>query len=1089
MPHPVVTDVSTITARGNPPRPLERTSTTSHLVARIPKKRIGDYQKEYENATTQQTGNGDKAADNNSDSNAKEKSSDSLHSDSLNNDKNVFDDFESSPMNPYGSDFTYEIGKAVAPTPYTGNPPPSTSTHLNLLDMDNSTITTVEDKKDTDDSSLDHTQKTSSSSNNKFMDFDYIPPSPLSSARHSHLGSLAQVAQLKATSIVMPASPRTPMGGVSSRSAASRKDKSEPTKKDITPSRDSSFDKSFDSQSRSSPMQSDMVAGGSKQADNGTILGDSISDLSSHSSMHHGGNTSNDIMHNSLQHHGPASNSSSSDISSLQMPPPELPPRQMGQQGGKSCMDKDVEKVNDPLQATPSPYSPEVNYSSEPLFSPPSILPPDSVNQEHDHSPTMPTVVQGGDSTGSHHSKGNKDSTPSQATSQVYSNSSYMDTTPQGMDLSQRGMYSQDTCALQTKQTSNPQQPQQTATANHPQSMYDKFDSFSPPYGSQTSGPSPSMGSSNPGSNNQIMSPQNMNSNVVATTTSSYTSSSSSSQMASQQRGGYSSYYPMQSSGPQSQPGQTPGPPPPLMQPSYPTMDTTSTGRSDNINTSRQQNRTPGMVNSDRMTSPHPGNQPKNYSSYLSDASSTQQQTRESSQRLSHPEKESSSRSQRTMSTSQQRNRSSSQSSATRTSGGMGSDSRRTSSSHNQYYPSPHSSYSSQSSSQLTSPPLHHRGPPSDLQRASSYDISPYSAAAAYGALYGTQYNNPHLAAAANSAASSATSSHNQSLTQQQHKSNSHSSHSTQRSSGSSTPKNVSNTSSNSKQQQQQPPAAHSGSHHRQQQQSTSIQQQQQSVKSSSNRTTGSTKGSASKKSSSATKSSYDMDASAMMNPMFDARSMTPYFPFNPLHSPSSRNFHASTNPYFSEMFASNHHHHQRQSSQHKGSDNHHMNNPFMFPHTSWSQNGIGFNRSSMNHSAHSNHHTSTPTTQSSHSNSSATHLPGFNFNLFGGPTPSDMNASHSQDTGLNISPIKLPSHSQLLGQTAAGMDHNAAALQHQSFYQNRGQMTAPMLQHPINFLGHQHPGFDSRSMGAGTMGAHFGGHGPASFGMSLFPD
>ena len=240
----------------------------------------------------------------------------------------------------------------------------------------------------------------------------------------------------------------------------------------------------------------------------------------------------------------------------------------------------------------------------------------------------------------------------------------------------------------------------------------------------------------------------------------------------------------------------------------------------------------------------------------------------------------------------------------------------------------------------------------------------------------------------------------------------------------------------------------------------------QQSVKSSSNRSSSSSKNS--KKVSSSSKSAYEMDPT-MMNSMFDpSRSMTPYFAFPNLHSPSSRNFHTDTNPYLTGMFGN----HQRQSSQHKGSE---MNNPFMFAH-SRSQNGIGIGWGGMNH-AHSNH---TPTSQNSHSNSQAPHLSGFNFNLFGA---AEMNSSHSQE-GISLSPIKH-SHVNLLGQH--GMDHNAA-LQHQSLYQNRGQMPPSMLQHPMSFLSHQHPGFDGRSMGAGSMGAHFGGHGHG-FGMPFLPD
>ena len=1001
VPHPVP-DLTSVPARGNPPRPLERTSTTSHLVARIPKKRIDAYQKEYSKATQQSESLSSVAtAVKTTSANLEDKiSNTSVEQLESLPEKSMIESL--SQANACVSDFSY--GSDKTETEMDDTTDLSSFSNIPQSDVSNNSsnngINSLSGQNDRNDS---YSSKVSS----KLIDLDYIPPSPLSSARHSHLGSLAQVASLRAQSIVMPASPRTPISTIGSKSSRKEKDKTE--KRDhqtISPSEE--------------------------PPENLNKSGPSV--VNSNSS------STNSIENCESDKVAKAKSKSDGNVVTDMAPPTMLP--------AVKPIEKDLK--NDEL---PAPYSPDVNYSAEPLFSPPSILPPDSVHQEHEHSPTMTDPSQ----------QKSKDTSPAPAPTPMYPSTNYMNTN-QGVDLSQRGMYGQEanagssTCALQ---------------AAKQQGMYDNF---SPPYASQaSSGPSPSMGS-NPGSN-QMLSP-NMNSSVVNTaTTTSYTSTTSNNQMAGQR---YPGYYPMPANSGTQQ--ATPGPPPPLTMQQYgmePQRD-------------RQQNRTPGMSNSDRMTSPHPSNQPKNYSNYMSDTPAPQQHNSQQrdTQRLAHPEKEGSSRRNshssgshshnssghntssghshnsggQQMPTGQGVNGSNQRRSSTGRSPGMNTDNR--GSSHNPYYPQ--TSYSGHSASQMTSPPLHHRGPAPSEQNASNqrpgYDGSFPNANAAYQSLASYSSYESSLPISGNNSNSS----HNQTVQQQQQ---SQQKTGNQSQNPSQSAKNLS-----SKQQQQAQQQSSSSSHPRQQQQQQQqrqAQQQQQhsmqqSVKSSSNRSSSSSSSKNSKKVSSSSKSAYDVDQT-MMNSMFDpSRSMTPYFAFPNLHSPSSRNFHTEANPYFSGMFGN----HQRQSSQHKGSE---MNNPFMFTH-SRSQNGIGLSWGGMNH-AHSNH---TPASQNSHSNSQTPHLSGFNFNLFGA---AEVNSSHSQE-GINLSPIKL-SHGNLLGQHS--MEHNAA-LQHQSLYQNRGQMPPSMLQHPMSFLGHQHAGFDGRSMGAGSMGAHFAGHGHG-FGMPFLPD
>lgn len=350
MPHPLETD-SSPKLKGNPAKPLERvppkSSSSSHLVARIPKKRIDAYQKEYENATSASTKE-------HSDSESKDKDNTSSYdiiktnspeTKTLSNSNaskltSDFDPFPSSAMNVYGTEFSYNFAKPVVESTYVTKPP-SASSSLNFMDMDNNSITTIDENKKHDSDK----QSNKTGSGVGADPYDLIPPSPLSNARHSHLAPLAQVSALRASSIVMPASPRTP---VAKPGAAGKRDK-----------KDTGF------------TSSAAALGKDGATEHKQKTADVVTDTSASGSL--------------------LSGDSCRSEADMMPPPPQIPPTSTDKQQ-PPAMDTSSDgvgsKPGDDGMAGPETYNPD--YMNEELFSPPSILPPDSVNQEHDHSPTMP---------------------------------------------------------------------------------------------------------------------------------------------------------------------------------------------------------------------------------------------------------------------------------------------------------------------------------------------------------------------------------------------------------------------------------------------------------------------------------------------------------------------------------------------------------------------------------------------------------------------------------------------------------------------------------------------------------------------------
>lgn len=105
--------------------------------------------------------------------------------------------------------------------------------------------------------------------------------------------------------------------------------------------------------------------------------------------------------------------------------------------------------------------------------------------------------------------------------------------------------------------------------------------------------------------------------------------------------------------------------------------------------------------------------------------------------------------------------------------------------------------------------------------------------------------------------------------------------------------------------------------------------------------------------------------------------------------------------------------------------------------------------------------------------NAMPAHMHGFGFgNIF-----SDIGGAAQRDPLSNMSPIKFTG-----SMDASTLHHHHHHQATSSMYNGRSQLPAHMLPdmgfNP--FLGHQHPGFDARSIGT-----HFGSHGPAAtFGM-----
>lgn len=248
---------------------------------------------------------------------------------------------------------------------------------------------------------------------------------------------------------------------------------------------------------------------------------------------------------------------------------------------------------------------------------------------------------------------------------------------------------------------------------------------------------------------------------------------------------------------------------------------------------------------------------------------------------------------------------------------------------------------------------------------------------------------------------------------------------------------------------------------------------QSQSCKTSSNRSSTKSSSSSSKKSSKPP-TSYGMETG-----MFDSRSVTPFIGLGSTGLSPSRTMPPDSLAYFPppNLFGNT----GRTLSNAKTLQHRDTPLPFstgLFSPSRAAQNGLGLNFQTgfgMDH-VHGSHIASSQVIPPPPSaNAMPAHMHGFGFgNIF-----SDISGAAQRDPLSNMSPIKFTG-----SMDASTLHHHHHHQATSSMYNGRSQLSAHMLPdmgfNP--FLGHQHPGFDARSIGT-----HFGSHGPAA-GFGMFP-